>query len=154
MGRGNYCPAGDCTDQWYVEYDQYDIIGEDETPTGERDYDLMMEDFDLALRAIIKRFPSFDYVNGVYGDRYWDEEYRLENKLFRIGIADNTWSLALFLQMRRDLEPDQETLARRHFAAYSKAILTIMLETFGQISLRSGAWCSRTVRLETPADHS
>ncbi len=147
MGRGNYCPSGECSDQWYVEYDQYDIIDENEEPTGEYDWSLMMEDFDRAFEAIQKRFPSFEKVDDKWGDRYWGEQYRLENKLFMIGIADNTWSLALFIQMRKDLWIEQENLAKRHFPEYSKAILQIMLETFGEIGLRNGPWCSKTIRL-------
>lgn len=143
MGRGNYCPSGECSDQWYVDYDDYSY----ETDCDyEIDYELLMEDMDRALEAIKKRFPSF-HETDKWGDQYWCEQYRLENKLFRIGTADNQWSGVLFLQMRQDLWIEQETLARRHFDQYSKAIRQIMLETFGKISLRRGAWCSRTIKL-------
>lgn len=147
MGRGNYCPSGECADQWYVDYDDYRYEHEDSSMDYEIDYELLTDDLHVALEAIKKRFPSFrDDVK--WGDGYWGEEYLLSNKLFRIGTADNTWSAVLFLQMRQDLWDYEETLARRHFEEYSKAILQIMLDTFGEISLRSGAWCSKKIKRE------
>lgn len=146
MGRGNYCPSGECADQWYVDYDNYRYDEDEDEHYEGIDYEELMLDMEQVLEAIKKRFPSFrDDVK--WGDGYWGEEYRLSNKLFRIGTADNQWSAVLFIQMRQDLWIEQETLAKRHLPEYSKAILQIMLETFGEISIRSGAWCSRTVRL-------
>ena len=147
MGRGNYCPSGDCWDVWYVDYDKYEYDEEEDEHYQGVDYELICEDMHKALESIRKRFPSFEKVDGEWGSRYWGEEYCLKNKLFRVGLADNTWSMALFIQMRDDIWIEQENLAKRHLPEYSKAILQIMLETFGEISIRSGAWCSRTVRL-------
>ena len=147
MGKSNYCPSGEYTDQWYVDYDQFTW----DTPSGEPelDYKAYIDVMDEALREIEERFPSFTIVTEKkYGDRYWSEEYQLENKLFRIGLADNEWSGALFIQMRDDLEPEQQNLARKHFESYTSAIRQVMLKIFGEISIRTGAYTSRTIRLE------
>ena len=42
MGRGNYCPSGELTDQWYIDYDGY-VWDDDEHEEWERDYELLEE---------------------------------------------------------------------------------------------------------------
>lgn len=145
MGRGNYCPSGEVTDQWYIDHDLYQI--EDEAEEYEIDYDLMRDDVSEVMDAIKQRFPSF-YDDEKYGDGYWGEQYMLENKLFRIGTADNQWSEAVFIQMRDDLWPEQENLARQHFPRYCEGIKKIMLEFFGEIHLRNGPWMSEVLKKE------
>jgi hypothetical protein len=150
MGRGNYCPSGECADQWYVDYDGYRYDEEEGERCEEIDFDLLQDDMNQALEAIKKRFPSFQN-DEKWGDGYWGEKYLLSNKLFRIGMADNQWSAVLFLQMRDDLYPEQENLAGKHFSAYASALRQIMLEVFGEIHIRTSAWTSCAIRREDAA---
>lgn len=144
MGRGNYCPSGELTDKWYIDYDGY-VWDDDEHEEWERDYELLEEDVCQIIEAIEKRFPSFSSID-TWGSNYWGEHFRLENKFFRIGTADNEWSQAVFIQMKDNLWPEEVNLASRHFQTYCDGIMSIMLDTLGEISLRCGAWCSRTVK--------
>lgn len=146
MGRGNYCPKGEVTDQWYIDHDLY-LWDDDEHDEDEVDYDLMLDDIDTLMISIRHRFPSFHKIKE-WGDNYWGEKYLLENSYFRIGIADNQWSEAVFIQMKDDLWPELENLAIRHFDEYRKGIARLMLDMFGTIYLRSGPWTSSRVSLE------
>lgn len=150
MGRGNYCPKGELTDQWYIDYDGY-LWDDEEHDEYERDYDLLEDDVDAIMVSIRKRFPSFYPAVMEHGDGYWGEKFRLENSFFRIGTADNEWSEAVFIQMREDLWPEEENLARRHFPRYCEGIKKIMLETLGTIYLRNGPWMSSKLTLEVAA---
>ncbi len=146
MGRGNYCPGGQVADQWYIDYDGY-RWNDEEHHDYEIDEMLLDFDIDTILNAVKERFPSFSTADK-YGDGYWAEHIRLENRFFRIGTADNQWSCAVFIQMKDDLWPEEENLARHHFQRYCDGIKAIMLDHLGEISLRCGAWCSRTLKKE------
>lgn len=148
MGRGNYCPSGEMTDQWYIDHEMYQL--EDEAGEYEIDFDLMQEDISEVMEAIKKRFPSFHDKNR-FGDNYWGERYMLENQLFWIGTADNQWSEAIFIKERDDLGDFHGALARRHFPRYCEAIKQILLEMFGTIYLRNGPWMSSKLTLEVRA---
>lgn len=143
MGRGNYCPKNRVSDQWYIDYDLYRLTDEDDDWT-ETDYDLLAEDLAGALKAIAKRFPSFRETDR-RGDTYWCESIRLENRLFRVGTADNEWSEALFIEMRDDLCPEDVNLARRHLQSYRDGIEKILLEWFGEVARRNGPWMSSRI---------
>ena len=146
MGRGNYCPSGEMTDQWYIDYDLY-LWDDDDHAEYERDYDLLEDDIEVVMEAIKKRFPSF-YPATEYGDSYWGERFRLENSFFRVGTADNQWSEAVFIKMRDDLWENEENLAGRHFDSYCRGIKEILLEFFGTIHLRCGPWMSSRLTKE------
>ena len=146
MGRGNYCPSGEATDQWYLDHDFY-MWNDDEHEEFEIDWDLLGYDIDDVLADVKKRFPSF-YSIDEWGDSYWGERFLLENKFFRIGRADNEWSEAVFIQMKDDLWPEEQNLANRHFKSYCDGILAILLDHLGQISLRCGPWMSKTLKKE------
>ena len=79
MGRGNYCPKGEVTDQWYIDHDLY-LWDDDEHDEDEVDYDLMLDDIDTLMISIRHRFPSFHEIKE-WGDNYWGEKYLLENIL-------------------------------------------------------------------------
>jgi hypothetical protein len=121
MGRGNYYASGDHAAQWYVDYEP-DIL----------------ED---AFREIEERFASF------YKQDKWfrrDSHILLENDLFYVGIADNEHTIAVFLSSKDDGVTDG--LAARHFNAYEKGILDILLSFFGEVYVPTSSWTSRKIQ--------
>lgn len=153
MGRGNYCPMGKLTDQWYIDYDNYSYHEEEDDADyvvyEGYDYDLCEEDIYNAMSEIQKRYPSFQpcdkYSNSEHG-RYWGEHILLENSFFEIGMADNSWSAAIFIKERDDIECSG--IAERHFKEYCDGIKNLLLNLFGEIYLRNGAWMSSVIRKE------
>lgn len=121
MGRGNYYASGDYAAQWYVEYEP-DIL----------------ED---AFREIEERFPSFHKQ-----DRWFrrDSHILLENDLFCVGIADNESTIAIFLSSKDNGTTDG--LVARHFRAYEKGILDILLSFFGEVYVPTSSWTSRKIQ--------
>ena len=80
MGRGNFCPCGDMTFQWYVDYDNYRYDEyEDEHYEG-IDYELAEDEVQMALDQMNKKYPSFKECDE-WKDSYWGQEVRLKNKL-------------------------------------------------------------------------
>lgn len=153
MGRGNYCPMGQLTDQWYIDFDRYNFTEEDDGGKYSWfDEELLDEDLGNVMTEIEERFPSFcrceKNPTTKYG-YYWYEHVWLENKLFEIGTADNQWSQAIFIREKDNLEPEQYNLAGKHFEEYRNGIQDILLDYFETISLRAGAWCSSTLTRET-----
>ena len=121
MGRGNYYASGDHAAQWYVDYEP-DIL----------------ED---AFREIEERFASF------YKQDKWfrrDSHILLENDLFNVGIVDNEHTIAVFLSSKDDGVTDG--LAARHFNAYEKGILDILLSFFGEVYVPTSSWTSRQIQ--------
>lgn len=121
MGRGNYYASGDHAAQWYVDYEP-DIL----------------ED---AFREIEERFASF-YKQDKRFRR--DSHILLENDLFYVGIADNEHTIAVFLSSKDDGVTDG--LAARHFNAYEKGILDILLSFFGEVYVPTSSWTSRKIQ--------
>ena len=151
MGRGNFCASGKNSDQWYIDNEWYEEteIDENGEETGETwiDYDFQIEDVEEnILKAIEKRFPSFRKTSKTI-DHYWGKRYRLENELFSIGIADNEWSLAIFIEENEENVSwnGYQGLAEKHFQRYKEGIEKILLESYGSIYKRGTAWTSRKV---------
>lgn len=121
MGRGNYYASGDHAAQWYVDYEP-DIL----------------ED---AFREIEERFASF------YKQDKWfrrDSHILLENDLFYVGIADNESTIAVFLSSKDNDITDG--LVARHFGAYEKGILDILLSFFGEVYVPTSSWTSQKMQ--------
>lgn len=117
MGRGNYYASGDYAAQWYVECEP-DIL----------------ED---VFREIEERFPSFRKQDK------WirrDSHVLLANNIFYIGIADNEWTVAVFLSSKDNAVAD--SLAARHFNTYEEGILNILLSLFGKVYVPTSSWTS------------
>ena len=121
MGRGNYYASGDHAAQWYVDYEP-DIL----------------ED---AFREIEERFASF-YKQDKWFHR--DSHILLENDLFYVGIADNESTIAVFLSSKDNGIMDG--LAARHFGAYEKGILDILLSFFGEVHVPTSSWTSQKIQ--------
>lgn len=152
MGRGNYCARGDYADQWYLDYDGYyttgiDVQGEE---TEEKFFDdsLMNDDISAIMAEIEKRFPSFRHCDK-WGNYYEEREnhFLLENSMFYVGIADNEWSMAIFIQGKdEDISWNGlEGLAGKHFANYAEGIKKILLNMFGSIYTSHGGWTSTKI---------
>lgn len=121
MGRGNYYASGDYAAQWYVEYEP-DILDE-------------------VFRKIEERFASF------HKQDKWlrrDSHILLANNIFYVGIADNEHNVAVFLSSKDDRVAD--CLAARHFDAYAKGILDILLSFFGEVYVPTSSWTSRKIQ--------
>lgn len=121
MGRGNYYASGDYAAQWYVDYEP-DILEE-------------------AFQEIEERFPSF------HKQDKWirrDSHILLENNLFCVGIADNESTIAIFLSSKDNGIADG--LAARHFNAYEKGILDILLSFFGEVYVPTSSWTSQKIQ--------
>lgn len=151
MGRGNFCANGKNSDQWYIDNEWYEEpeLDENGEETGETwiDYDFQLEDVEEnILKAIEKRFPSFRKTEKTV-DHYWGKSYKLENELFSIGIADNDWSLAVFIEENEENVSwnGYHGLAEKHFQQYREGIEKILLESYGSIYKRGTAWTSHKV---------
>ena len=148
MGRENFCANGNLSDQWYIDNEWYEEpeLDENGEETGETwiDYEYMIEDVEEnILKAIEKRFPSFRKVSKTV-DHYWGKCYKLENELFSIGIADNEWSLAIFIEENEENVSwnGYQGLAEKHFQKYREGIEKILLDSYGSIYKRNTAWTS------------
>lgn len=150
MGRGNYCARGDYAEQWYIDYDNYycNVYDEENDEESEEtffDRDLLDEDVSMLMQEIEKRFPSFCQCDK-WGNYYEGREnhFLLENSMFYIGIADNEWSAAIFIQGKDEAISwnGYEGLATKHFDNYVKQLEKILLDTFGSVYVRNGAWMS------------
>lgn len=121
MGRGNYYASGDYAAQWYVEYEP-DILEE-------------------VFQKIEERFASFHKQ-----DKWFrrDSHILLANNIFYVGIADNEHNIAVFLSSKDNGIADG--LAARHFDAYEKEILNILLSFFGEVYVPTSSWTSRKIQ--------
>lgn len=153
MGRGNYCARGDYADQWYLDYDNYytpmyDAETGEETEETFFDQDLLDEDISVLMQAVEKRFPSF-YPCDKWGSYYEGSEnhFLLENEMFYVGVADNEWSAAIFIQGKDDEISYKgiDGLAGKHFANYAENLEKILLDMFGAVYRRNGAWMSSKI---------
>ncbi|MEG2624150.1 MAG: hypothetical protein RSC06_14750 [Clostridia bacterium] len=120
------------SDQWYIDYDAFENDGQ-----WDQEYQGYMLNTELK-ELIQKRFPSF-YDSDARVSR--DSSAMLENELFYIGLADNEWSVAVFLQSKDDGEYS-DGIVSRHFLEYTDGIKTILLDMFGTIYIRASAWTS------------
>ena len=121
MGRGNYYASGDYAAQWYVDYEP-DILEE-------------------VFHKIEERFASFRKQDK------WirrDSHVLLANNIFYIGIADNEWTVAVFLSSKDNAVAD--SLAARHFNTYEEGILNILLSLFGKVYVPTSSWTSRKIQ--------
>ena len=121
MGRGNYYASGNYAAQWYVEYEP-DILEE-------------------VFRKIEERFASF------HKQDKWlrrDSHILLANNIFYVGVADNEHNVAVFLSSNDNRVAD--CLAARHFDAYEKGILDILLSFFGEVYAPTSSWTSRKIQ--------
>lgn len=153
MGRGNYCARGNYAGQWYLDYDNYyspmyDAETDEETEETFFDQDLLDEDVSMLMQEIEDRFPSFRHCDK-WGNYYEGREnhFLLENEMFYIGIADNEWSASIFIQGKdEDISwHGYEGLAGKHFDNYTKQIEKILLDMFGDVYKRNGAWMSSKI---------
>ena len=82
-----------------------------------------------------------------WGDHYWAEHIMAENSLFKIGTADNSYAVAVFIEAKDEFPG----LAEHKLLDYVNGITKILLEQFGEVMTWGGAWCSSTVT--GPYDH-
>lgn len=150
MGRGNFCARGDMAEQWYIDYDNYHYYycdeNGDETSEEYFDQDLLDEDIQYIMDEIRSKFPSFRQVDS--WDHYCREQhYLLENQLFRIGVADNEWSVAFFIVENEEKISWNcwEGIAEKHYTEYMHGIEKILLGAFSEVYKRNGAWMSSKI---------
>lgn len=180
MGKGNCSVFGSCEGQWYIDYSLIDVYrrktegsdGEYEYRLGkdvelsERDdfvYDeegsmIERENFeDCFCDEMSSKFPCFEPMK----KDYWltwktheaDGRVLLESKLFYIIVGDNEWSLAVKLIQKKDCYGEYlfEGLQKKHSPEYLAAMKEILLNMFGEVSYRTGAWTSGVIRKEAQA---
>ena len=89
----------------------------------------------------------------IIGTHLWarvkDRKAFLENELFFIAVEDNQWSYAIEL-----IQKGPEYLAgfqKRFYQTYLDAIKNILLDYYGEVSYRRGAWMSGTIKKEEVA---
>ena len=144
MGKGNFMARGTYATQWFVDYDNYRV---EDDYGGDTDDLALEDDVEWIMNSIQEKFPSFKPVdrrdNSMYG-RYWDCKIKLENKLFRIGIADNEWSYAVYIELND--EYDYKNLAGTNYAKYIIFITQFFYNTGLEVYLRNGAWMSTPLR--------
>ena len=169
MGRGNCCTFGEYEGLWYIDRglidvyynedeDEYRVereISLDEFPSwrysqGESEFNF--EDMlEIIRERMMAKFPSFKPADRWVSDRgiRCDRHAFLESELFFIAVEDNQWSYAIEL-----LQKGPEHLAglqKRFYQTYLNAIRDILLDYYGEVSYRCGAWLSGTIKKEEVA---
>ncbi len=174
MGRGNVCTTGRYEGLWYIDNDFLAVyrhkdtderymeneLGYEQLTSGDYEYDQIDSEYEYEamvemLRTdITEKFHSFRYADkwvSNHGNRC-DRHAILENNLFFIALEDNECSVAVEL-----LQKGPEELAglqARHYEHYLEAIKNIILDMYGQVSYRNGAWMSGTIKKEDVANET
>lgn len=167
MGRGNVCVNEPHEGLWYVDWDMLSVyrnVKTDEYIHG-REIDLSdMDDcefcqsetddeywafIELFRSKMRERFKSFDEVNRWVSDCgcRCDRKAILENRLFFIAVEDNEWSVAVELIQKRPEELSGIQVV--HSQRYLEAMKEILLDMFGEVGYRTGAWTSGVIKAET-----
>lgn len=170
MGRGNVYVGGDYEGLYYVDNDHLLVYrhknGEEDSrllkdiPYGEIDTVWIYDEWDTTLQIedleecfcdqFKKRFSSFERC----GSRHWltnSSRAVLENRLFYIALEDNEWSMAVELIQKEDYYHPIEGLQARHYRGYLDGIRDVLLDIYGEVCVRTGAWTSGTIRKEDAA---
>lgn len=166
MGRGNCCTFGEYEGLWYIDRDLIDVYYNEETDEYKLARDMNLDEypsckysytesefnFDDMLEVIKERmmakFQSFKPVDRWVSDggTRCDRHAFLESELFFIAVEDNEWSYAIEL-----IQKGPENLAglqKRFYQTYLNAIRDILLDYYGEVSYRRGAWMSGTITKE------
>ena len=169
MGRGKCCTFGEYEGLWYIDRDLIDVYynEEEDEYSLARDlgYDGLLKcqysqseseyNFEDMLEVIkdrmMAKFKSFRPVDRWVSDggMRCDRHAFLESELFFIAVEDNEWSYAIEL-----IQKGPEYLAglqKRFYQTYLDAIRDILLDYYGEVSYRRGAWMSGTIRKEDVA---
>jgi hypothetical protein len=133
MGKGNYIPVGyDVADYggYYVEIDWDDPF--------------FYEDLVSTVKeGLMARFASFYEVN----DWAYGGKVILQNAIARVVVADNEYSLALYVVV-----PDTERycypeLGKKNLPKYLEGLKEILLANYpGKVRYRTGPWTSGVLR--------
>ena len=166
MGRGNCCTFGDYEGLWYIDRDLIDVYYNAETDESRLARDIDLDEFPSFRYSDIESQFNFDDMIGVIKERMvakfksfhpvdrWvsdggsrcDRHAFLESELFFIAVEDNEWSYAIEL-----IQKGPEYLAgfqKRFYQIYLNAIRDILLDYYGEVSYRNGAWMSGTIKKE------
>ena len=169
MGRGNCCTYGPYEGLWYIDRDLIDVYYNEETDEYKVARDIDLSEFpsykysytesdfnfddmlDVIKERMIAKFTSFEPVDRWVSDggTRCDRHAFLENELFFIAVEDNQWSYAIEL-----IQKGPENLAglqKRFYQTYLDAIKNILLDYYGEVSYRCGAWMSGTIKKEEVA---
>jgi len=161
MGCGNVYIGGKYEGLYYVDNEHlvvYHREGEPESKAvlkevgmGEQwEYDEVgtrrqMRHFEETLCKMLRmRFPSFVQCSS----DNWITNCRraiLENKLFFIALEDNQWSMAVELVQKEDDYRTLEGLQAWHYQRYLDGIRGVLLDMYGEVSTRAGAWTCSTI---------
>ena len=161
MGAGNVCTTGRCEGLYYIDkkffdvYSKVDECGErafvfsdeadDTYEYDELESEFTRDSFEYSFMEIVKkRYPSFDHV-----DKWISRSRRalLENKLFYIVTEDNQGSVAIEL-IQKESEYGSEDLVGLQMGLYLKyleGIKNILLDMYGEVKIRTGAWTSGVI---------
>ena len=169
MGRGNCCTFGDYEGLWYIDRDLIDVYYNGETDESRVARDIELDEFtsfkysdieseynfndmlDVVRDRMMVKFPSFNVTDRWVSDggSRCDRRAFLENDLFFIAVEDNQWSYAIEL-----IQKGPENLAglqKRFYQTYLNAIRDILLDYYGEVSYRRGAWTSGNIKKEDMA---
>ena len=166
MGRGNCCTYGPYEGLWYIYRDLIDVYYNEENDEykvmrdieynefagyqysyseSEYNYDDMLEVIKDRMMAKFKSFSPVDRWVSDGGTRC-DRHAFLESELFFIAVEDNQWSYAIELIQKG---PEYLSgLQKRFYQTYLDAIRDILLDYYGEVSFRRGAWMSGTIKKE------
>lgn len=173
MGRGNVCTTGPYEGVFYIDRDyvavyRLDAPYEDDVPTcllHDLDHDQLSsgkwyldeEGSDTEEEDVLECFcdemkklcPSFDKVDKNLFDFLAGRKRHvvLENRLFRICVDDNEWSLAVEL-IERDDYGRLEGLQKRHYRHYLECMKKALLSRLPSIGIYTGPWTHGTITRE------
>ena len=169
MGRGNCCTYGPYEGLWYIDRDLIDVYYNADTDESrvvrdidlaefpsftyspwesEYNYDDMIE---VITERMVAKFPSFTPVDRWVSDggTRCDRHAFLENELFFIAVEDNEWSYAIELIQKGP--ENLSGLQKRFHQTYLDGIRDVILDYYGEVSFRRGAWMSGTIKKEVVA---
>ncbi len=149
MGRGNVCTLGKYEGLWYIDYDKFCDYNREDEDEDAPEAVMWQDDFiEYLQQEMMSRYKSFEVVDRWVSDCgcRCDKHAILESKLFFVAIEDNQWSLAIELIQR--VPEELAGLQAKHYEGYLETIKNIILDLFGEVSYRNGAWMSGTIRKE------
>ena len=169
MGRGNCMVNGPYEGLWYIDRDLIDVywnsyteeyklmrdVGHDEFMKC--DYSEIESEYNFNdMIDIIRDRMMLKYKSFVATDRWisdggsrCDRRAFAENELFFIAVEDNEWSYAIEL-----IQKGPESLSglqKRFYQTYLDSLRDIILDVYGEVSYRAGAWTSGTIVKEVVA---
>lgn len=163
MGKGNVRVNGEYETLFYVDYDDLEVYWNPETDDYRMRREIPFEEIEqwqydeeysqenyanfcyLLTEGLRHRIKSFQLPTESEQREERDGRLLLSNKLFRIVLVDNEYSVAVELLQNENNSYCIENFQRRHFETYKKALQDCLFEQFDTLRIFTGIWTHGTI---------